>query len=230
MSVGLTELGSQEGLDEVPSHRRSYCSATHADNVHVIVLDPLAGREMIVDQRSTDARDLVGTHRCPDTAAADRYAAFDLPCRDGVAEWGYKVRIVVVRAQTVRTEIDDLMASRTKLRDQFLLQAEPAVIGGNTDAHFVVSSDDLLPVVLSLTRRRSRKFLEFAVMADQRIRRTIMAQVGLCVAFEFGDDVQGQHLAQFDAPLIERIDVPDCALGEDAVLVEGDELAERRRC
>ena len=63
MSFGLTELGDQEGLDEVQSHRGSHCPATHADNVHVIVLDPLPGREMIVDQRGADASDLVGTAR-----------------------------------------------------------------------------------------------------------------------------------------------------------------------
>jgi hypothetical protein len=47
------------------------------------------------------------------------------------------------------------MARGTKLRDQFLLQAEPAMISGNTDAHVVVSSDDLLPSVLSPSGRRS---------------------------------------------------------------------------
>ena len=39
MPVSLTELGGHEGLDEVPCHRRSYCPATHADNIHVIVAD-----------------------------------------------------------------------------------------------------------------------------------------------------------------------------------------------
>ena len=37
-----------------------------------------------------------------------------------------------------------------------------------------------------------------------------------------------QHLAELDAPLVERVDAPDRALREDAVLVERDELAERR--
>src|SRR5690606_32527723 len=36
-------------------------------------------------------------------------------------------------------------------------------------------------------------------------------------------------LAELDAPLIERIDVPDDALGEHLVLVEGEELAQRSR-
>ena len=39
----------------------------------------------------------------------------------------------------------------------------------------------------------------------------------------------GEHLPQLDAPLVERVDVPDGALREDAVLVERDELAERLR-
>src|SRR6516164_11465890 len=64
-------------------------------------------------------------------------------------------------------------------------------------------------------------------MADQRIRRTVVTKLGLCFAFEFGDDVQRQYLAELDAPLVERVDVPYRALSEDAVLVEGHELAER---
>src|SRR6516165_9884133 len=64
-------------------------------------------------------------------------------------------------------------------------------------------------------------------MADQRICRTVVTKLGLCFAFEFGDDVQRQYLAELDAPLVERVDVPYRALSEDAVLVEGHELAER---
>src|SRR5215469_17581477 len=106
MSFDLTVLGGKERLDEVPCHRRSHRSTTHADNVHVIVLDPLPGREVIMDQRGAHAGNLVGTHRCPDAAAADRDAAFDLSGRDSAAEWGDKVRIVVAGAQVVCTEID----------------------------------------------------------------------------------------------------------------------------
>jgi hypothetical protein len=47
---------------------------------------------------------------------------------------------------------------------------------------------------------------------------------------ELGQDPFGEHLAELHAPLIERVDVPDRALRENAVFVERDELAERRRC
>ena len=132
MSFGLAELCLQEGLHQVPCHSRAHCPATHADNIHVIVLHPLTGGEMIVDQCGADAGSLVCTDRCSNAAAADGHAALDLPCRDSPGERSDIVRIVVVEAQALRTKIDNLMASRPELDDQFLLQAISAVISGAT--------------------------------------------------------------------------------------------------
>ncbi len=56
-----------------------------------------------------------------------------------------------------------------------------------------------------------------------------MAESGLRLALKFRNDVLSQHFAQLNPPLIERINVPDNALGEDAMLVKSDELAERFR-
>src|SRR5712691_2490158 len=56
-----------------------------------------------------------------------------------------------------------------------------------------------------------------------------MTESGLRLALEFRDDALSQHFAQLDPPLIERVDVPDDPLGEDAVFVKSDELAERFR-
>ena len=39
---------------------------------------------------------------------------------------------------------------------------------------------------------------------------------------QFGEDGIGQLFAQFYAPLIEAIDIPQNALDQDFVLVEGD--------
>ena len=50
-------------------------------------------------------------------------------------------------------------------------------------------------------------------------------RMGSSAAFEFRDNLLRQHLAQLDAPLIKRIDLPDGSLREDAVLVKGDQLA-----
>src|ERR1700730_4062110 len=78
-------------------------------------------------------------------------------------------------------------------------------------------------------RASSRASLEFAVATDQIVRRTVMAELGLGLAHQLGDDALGQYLAEFDAPLVERVDVPDGALGEDVMLVQCDQLAKRGR-
>ena len=56
-----------------------------------------------------------------------------------------------------------------------------------------------------------------------------MLKLRLLDAFQLGNDAFGQDLAEFDAPLVEGIDVPDRPLGEDAVLVERDQLARASR-
>src|SRR5579883_2494345 len=67
------------------------------------------------------------------------------------------------------------------------------------------------------------------VSLDQRIGRGIVLQFRLRCAFEFWHDSLRENLAQFHAPLIERADIPDHALREDDVLVQGNERTERKR-
>ena len=55
------------------------------------------------------------------------------------------------------------------------------------------------------------------------------SSMGSALLFEFRDDALRQDFAELDAPLVERIDVPDDALGEHAVLVQRDQLAQRFR-
>src|SRR5713226_8827812 len=91
------------------------------------------------------------------------------------------------------------------------------------------------PIMPSCIASSLEGTLELAVTADQVVRRAVMGERGLRLvvdlrpAFEFQNDALGQHLAQLDAPLVEGVDAPDGALGENAVLVESDELAERLR-
>src|SRR5215510_1098838 len=54
-----------------------------------------------------------------------------------------------------------------------------------------------------------------------------MGEMRLFRALKFWDNLLRQHLTKLDAPLVERINAPDGALGEDGVLVERHKLAER---
>src|SRR5947209_112555 len=72
--------------------------------------------------------------------------------------------------------------------------------------------------------------LELAVAPDQRVGRTIVLELGFRRTLKLWDDPLGESLAQLDAPLIERIDLPDRALSKDAMLVESDQLAQGGWC
>ena len=89
----------------------------------------------VVNQTGANALYLVGTHRRPDAAAADREAAIHLPRYHRSRKWNDKVGIVVVGAQRVSAEINDFMAGSAELSNQLLLQTKSAVVGGNSYAH-----------------------------------------------------------------------------------------------
>jgi hypothetical protein len=78
MPFSRTEFRLEERLDKVPGYGRPYRPPSNANNVDVIVFDSLASREMIVNQCRANTGNLIGTNRCPDTAAADCDAALNL--------------------------------------------------------------------------------------------------------------------------------------------------------
>src|SRR6516162_10209788 len=93
----------------------------------------------------------------------------------------------------------------------------------------VCGCDAFVLVENRASRGLSRCNLEHAAPADEIVRRAVVPEPGLGLALKLGDDPLRQDLAELDAPLIERIDVPDRALGEHAVLIERDQLAQCRR-
>src|SRR5262249_22491385 len=80
-------------------------------------------------QSGTDARNFIGADRGPDAAAAHGDSALHGACRDRLGERDDEVRIVVVGAQLVRSEIDDVVSGAARPPGQALLQLESHVIG-----------------------------------------------------------------------------------------------------
>lgn len=138
MALGLTELGSQKRLDEVPGREGPNDPSPNAENVHVIVFHALPSREVIVHERGTDASDLVGTDRRANAAAAHRDTALDLSPGDGPRERDDEVRIVVGGIQMIRAEIHDVVSCRAETSDEFFFQTKATMISG--DSHINVGS------------------------------------------------------------------------------------------
>ena len=55
-----------------------------------------------------------------------------------------------------------------------------------------------------------------------------MLEIRLCFGLNLGNDALSQNLSQFHSPLIEGINLPDSSLNKDAVLVQCNQIAQRR--
>ena len=73
---------------------------------------------------------------------------------------------------------------------------------------------------------RCRFLLALPIPLDQRVGRAIVLQ--LARPFELAQNPRRQHLAQLHAPLVERIDIPDRALGKDRVFIQRHQLTQNR--
>ena len=60
MAFGFARLRSQKRLDKVPRGGRPHNAATQTNDVHVVILDALLSREVVVDQTCSRAGNLVG--------------------------------------------------------------------------------------------------------------------------------------------------------------------------
>ena len=121
VALSSTEFARQESLNEVPSYRWPHSPAAHADDIHVVILNSLAGREMIVNESCTDADNLVGADRRAYATTADCDTAKYVTRGYGTREWNNYVGIVVRGVQLMSTEINHIMASRPQLIEQLLL-------------------------------------------------------------------------------------------------------------
>src|ERR1700761_5594971 len=65
--------------------------------------------------------------------------------------------------------------------------------------------------------------------ADEVGGRAVVVHLWFGGTRQLADDLLRQNFTELDAPLVEGVDVPDSALGEDGVLVECDEFAEDLR-
>src|SRR4029450_9321409 len=135
MSRVLTELGGQEGIDQVPGDARAHRAAAHTEDVHVIVLDALLRREVVVDEPGPGARDLVRADRRAHAAAAHGHASMDCPRGDGLGQRYDEVGIVVLGVESLRTEVGYVVPGRAKPGHEILLERESAVICRNSHSH-----------------------------------------------------------------------------------------------
>src|SRR5260370_2937038 len=151
----LGELGSQESIHQFSGDNKAHHPAADTEDVHIVVLDSLVSRVVVLNQPGADARNFVGTDRGPYPTAADRDAALHFPRSHSLGERDDEVGIVVAGIQAVCPHIDHLVPSLAKMGNQFFLQTKATVICGDSQAHLMLSSCIDWPAVLLPRRLQS---------------------------------------------------------------------------
>jgi len=104
----------------------------------VIVFHALARREMVFDQSRANSGNLIRANRGAHATAADGHAAHDSSLGNRTGEWDHEIGIVVLRVQREGAEVSDFMARGAKLLRKGALQLKSAMIGTDSDMHFLL--------------------------------------------------------------------------------------------
>lgn len=134
MTLFASKLRTEEGLDEFDGDGLADDPGADAEDVHVVVLDPLVGGVVVVADAGADAGDLVGGDADADAAAADQNAAVGPTSNNDLANFAGEVG-VVDGAVGVCPAVDDGMARRGDEGSDSVLEREAAVIAAESDVH-----------------------------------------------------------------------------------------------
>lgn len=132
-------FAAEARLDEcghkVPGDLRADRAASHAEDVHVVILHALLCREVIVDETGPRSQHLIGTEGGSHSASADGNATLALAGGHGAGKGENKIRVVVCGIQRVGAEVHHLVTLRLEALEEFLLQSKSAMIRRKSDSH-----------------------------------------------------------------------------------------------
>jgi len=128
MAGFLTILGTKKCLHKVPGHARTHGAPPHAEDVHVVILNSLLGREMIMNQAGPYTLGFIGTDRGPHTTATNRNTPLHLTSNHCSGQRRDIIGVIIARIQLMSPEVDNFMTRSFQLGDELLLEFKSAVI------------------------------------------------------------------------------------------------------
>ena len=130
------ELCSQVGINDLGRGVDSNDSATDGKNVHVIMLNGLVRRVVVVYDSGSNPRDLVRGDGCARTRTAHDDPAFTLTADDGSANSSGDVWVVDGFLR-IRADVENEMSLILEMAHELLFELEPSVISSDHHTHFV---------------------------------------------------------------------------------------------
>lgn len=129
------EFCIEKSRDQLSGQRFADDARPENQQIHVVVFDPLPRGIAVVANRGPHPANLVGRDRGAHATSTQQYSPVHLTTSHRMCGQSGEIGIVVRRIMRMRTEIDRDMSQR--LDDWFkkILQSEPGVIGGKSEAH-----------------------------------------------------------------------------------------------
>ncbi len=129
----LADSSLQKGRDQLPREGRADDAPAQDEHVHVVVLDALMRGVCIVTQARSDPGQFVCRDAGANAAPANQDAPFHAAFSDRSPD-SFGIIRIIHGFRPVSSEIRDVVAKRAhELRDG-LLEREPSVIRGHSDA------------------------------------------------------------------------------------------------
>src|SRR5436190_8488232 len=156
VALAAVELRGQEGADELGGERRADDLGPEAEDVHVVVLDPLMRRIGVVADRRADPRELARGDRRANARAADEDAALGLAAENRLADLPRLVRVVDPDRVGVHAAVEDVVPELRERREHRVAQVEAAVVERGDDVHVTRSSSAVAFATTLSTLKPSR--------------------------------------------------------------------------
>ena len=128
---GVEEAHDQGLRDLVPDY-----PGAQAQDVHVVVLDPLSRRVGVVAQARAHPAYLVGRYTGAHAAAADDDASVDRAVRYPASHQPGEIRVVVAGVEGMSADVLDLMVQAPDELDDGSLQLVPGMVRAYRYPHF----------------------------------------------------------------------------------------------
>lgn len=123
-------VGIQERRDDLESQFAADDSATNAQDIHVVVLHPLACGIGVVADRRPDASDFIGCNTDADAAAANQKAAIGFATVDSLGDFDREIGIIA-GGFVIRSAVDQAGDLGSKTLNNELFESETGMVATN---------------------------------------------------------------------------------------------------
>ena len=131
----LIKFRAKELAGQLHRQGRADDPRPQAKDIHIVVLDALAGAVRVVTQPRTYPFHLIGRHTRSHPAATQQDPTLGLTVLDGLADVTGVIRVIIVWLYLMGAQVEHLMAQRLEESDEFAFEWKAAVVTSNRYFH-----------------------------------------------------------------------------------------------